>query len=701
MRAFLFSLFLPFVAQAQNDAFSEAADEDDAKSKSALVSEVKSVSPGQTFSVALALSHPKDWHSYYLNSGGIEENPTIKWTLPKGATAGPIQWPAPSVTEPAYQLDEKNPEKSYTYSNDEAFLITEITLPNDASLIGTTISIVADAKWQICKNSCKNEDAKLTLELTVAAQSEENTETKEAFAKARASQAKPAEYTIRAEKNGTALQLRISGPKQMDKAHFIADQNMIVPLAAMNARAEGEDFIIDLKTRKELITRDKTPSSDSLSGVLRFTDASGERVVAVPLTKIVRAPAPPLPLAKFLPVLLGMFLGGLILNLMPCVFPVIGIKILGFVQQAGQDKRKIILHGLIFTAGVLVSFWVLSGILFAIRQAAGGDEFGWGYQLQIPWFVLSLMMLMFIMALNLFGVFEIGASATSIGGNLQSKQGLSGTFFSGFLATVVATPCSGPFLGPAIGAAIVLPSSQFFIAFTAMALGLSLPYLIMSIFPKLVDYLPRPGAWMETFKQGMSFLLFASAGVLLWVYTDLIELDNMLNPIIGLTAVALACWIYGRWNTYAKPRRTRMTANLIALLLAAGGIYYAGSIKKGIEWETWSQERVDELLEEGKPVYVDFTAKWCYTCIVNKRTAYNDEVIQLMKERGVVALKADKTKANPKIEAKLEELKRTAIPVNVLYVPDKEPIITPEVLTSGYMLDLIRNNTPIPEPEEK
>ena len=234
-----------------------------------------------------------------------------------------------------------------------------------------------------------------------------------------------------------------------------------------------------------------------------------------------------------------------------------------------------------------------------------------------------------------------------------------------------------------------------------MALGLSLPYLIMSIFPKLVDYLPRPGAWMETFKQGMSFLLFATTGYLLWVYTGLIDFDYMLRPIFGLTAVALACWIYGRWNTYAKPRRTRITASLAALLLTIGGIYYTYSIKKGIEWEKWSQERVDELLEEGKPVFVDFTAQWCLTCQMNKGNAYSEEVIQLMKERGVVALKADKTKPNPKIEAKLEELGRTAIPVNVLYVPDKEPIITPEVLTSGYMLELIRKNTTVPEPEKK
>lgn len=696
MRTFFSLLLLPFFAHAQFDNLiggEEAAE----ASQSALVSEVKTVAPGKTFAVALALTHPEGWHSYYRNPGGIEDSPTISWKLPKGFTAGEMQWPAPHTTEPAFQMDEANPEKAYTYSKEEGFFITEITVPADTSLIGTTITITANAKWQICKDSCKDEKANLTLTLPIAAESELDTAQQTAFAKARASQAKASDFTFRVIKNGASLALHISGAKQMDKAHFIADQNMITPLAAMSARAEGEDFVIDLKTRKELFNGVATEPAKSLSGILRFTDASGERAVAVPSTVITKAPAPPLPFGKFLPVLLGMYLGGLILNLMPCVFPVIGIKILGFVQQSGQDKRKIILHGLAFTAGVLISFWALSGILFAARQAAGGEEFGWGYQLQNHWVVLGLMMLMFIMAMNLFGVFEMGTSATGVGGNLQSKQGLEGSFFSGFLATIVATPCSGPFLGAAIGAAIVLPPIQFFTAFTVMALGLAFPYLLMSMFPKLVDYLPRPGAWMETFKQGMSFLLFATAGYLLWVYTGLIELDNMLNPIFGLAAVGLACWIYGRWNTYAQPKPVRVYATVVALLFGIGGIYYAGSIKKGVEWETWSQERVEELLEEGKPVYVDFTAKWCATCQWNKRNAYSEEVIQLMKERGIVALKADKTKPDPKIEAALEELDREAIPVNVLYVPDKDPIITPELLTSGYLLDLFRKETTVPE----
>jgi thiol:disulfide interchange protein DsbD len=688
--SFLIGSSLAF-AQFENVTDGLQADE---SSKSSLVSEAKSISPGQTFSVAIALSHPQGWHSYYRNPGGIEESPSVSWKLPPGFSAGPIQWPAPHVTEPAFQMDETQPEKSYTYSDDQAFLITEITVPDDASLIGTSIRLKADAQWQICKDSCKNEKAQLEITLPVVAQSEIDNARQADFAKARSRQAQPSDFSFTAIRNGADLQLRIRGARQIEKAHFIANQDMIIPLATMQARAEGEEFVIDLKTRKELFSGAKTEQATSLSGILRFSDAQGEKVVTVPDTRITKAPAPPLPWAQFFPVLFGMFLGGLVLNLMPCVFPVIGIKILGFVQQSGQDKRKIMLHGLAFTLGVLVSFWILSGFLFAARQAVGGEEYGWGFQLQKPWLVLGLMMLMFVMALNLFGVFEIGTSATGVGGKLQSKQGIEGSFFSGFLATVVATPCSGPFLGAAIGAAIALPPVQFYTAFTVMALGLAFPYLLMSAFPKLVDYLPRPGAWMETFKQGMSFLLFATTGYLLWVYTGLIELDNMLNPVFGLAAVGLACWIYGRWNTHAQTRAIRIYALIAALLFSGGGIYYAGSIKKGVEWETWSQERVDELLAEGKPVYVDFTAKWCLTCQVNKRNAYSEEVIALMKERGVVALKADKTKPDANIEEKLRELNRTAIPVNVLYVPDKEPIITTELLSPKYLLDLFRQNTP-------
>jgi thiol:disulfide interchange protein DsbD len=387
-----------------------------------------------------------------------------------------------------------------------------------------------------------------------------------------------------------------------------------------------------------------------------------------------------------------MFLGGLILNLMPCVFPVIGLKIMGFVQQAGEDRKKIAEHGLTFTLGVLVSFLGLSGIILAAREAArkaGGEALNWGFQLENPWVVLVLMLLMFVLALNMFGVFEIGVSATSVGGKLQAKSGFAGSFFSGVLATVVATPCSAPFLGAAIGAAIALPTLAFFTAFGVMGLGLATPYLVLSLFPGLIAKLPRPGPWMESFKQGMSFLLFGTAGYLLWVFVGQIDLENMLSPVLGLTAIAIAAWVYGRWCPLHRKPSTRRAGAVVAVVCAVGGLWLTlPPAPKELKWEPWSQARQDSLVAAGKPVFVDYTALWCLTCQVNKKNAYTSEVAQLMNRKGVVALKADKTKPNPEIDAALRKLGRSAVPVNVLLVPGKEPVITPELLTPGYLLEL-------------
>lgn len=644
-------------------------------SKAALVSEMRSISPGSTFRVALSLKHPEGWHSYYQNSGGVEQAPAIRWTLPEGFMAGPIQWPVPEAKDGFFG-------KSFVYQGNPVFLV-DLTAPSTLRT-GETVTLGAAATWQICEDSCINEQKEFTLKLPVVATAEADPEQAGLFAKARAAQpARPDGWTFSASPQGPDILLKVKPPGALDQdpVDFIPDQPFVKSVSSGGEiRRDGDAWAILLKRADKDALDNPIPPGDAFSGVL-----TGPRPVAVPLTKIGAAapstPAVALSFAKFLPILGGMLLGGLILNLMPCVFPVIGLKIMGFVQQAGEDRRKIVLHGLIFALGVFVSFAVISGILFSLRSAGGGDQVGWGYQLQDPWVVLCLMVLMFVLALNMFGVFELGTAATSVGGNLQSKQGLGGSFFSGVLATVVATPCSAPFLGAAIGAAIALPAFQFFTAFGAMALGLSLPYLVLSMFPKLIDRLPRPGVWMESFKQAMSFLLFATAGFLLWVYAGIIDLDNLLGPVFGLTSIAVACWIHGRWNLPHRSSRARCLAIAFSVIFAAAGLFLAKPPEaSAIEWKPWTLEKQESLLKEGKPVYIDFTAKWCATCQVNKKRAYTPEVVRLMKEKGVIALKADKTKPNPEIEEALSKYGRTAIPVNVLLAPGKDPVILPELL---------------------
>jgi thiol:disulfide interchange protein/DsbC/DsbD-like thiol-disulfide interchange protein len=647
--------------------------------KSTLVPELKTLEAGKPFTIALRLEHPQGWHSYYQNSGGLEEGPSIRWTLPDGFAAGPIQWPAPTVKDGLLG-------KSFIYEGSPVFLV-QIQTPQKLEL-GTTVTLQADATWQICSESCINETQSFTLALGVGSKAETDSSQAPLFAQARATLPQKISGTPQASSDGGDIVLCVNSDAA-EITDFIPDQAFI--RSALDGGAisrDGNAWTIRLPRAEKNALDQAIPQGNQISGILLGSQAL--RVDATPIDSSASSRAPKSG-TSFLAILGGMFLGGLILNLMPCVFPVIGLKIMGFVQQAGADRRKVALHGMTFALGVLLSFGALSGILFAAREAAGGSAIGWGYQLQNPWVVLGLMLLMFVLALNLYGVFEIGTGAISIGGSLQSKQGIAGSLFSGILATLVATPCSAPFLGTAIGAAIALPAAQFFTAFAAMALGLALPYLVLSIFPNLVKFLPRPGAWMESFKQAMSFPLFATAGYLLWVYAGQIGLENLLSPIIGLTMIAIAAWIHGRWNLPHKSRSCRTAAGISAILIAAAGIWLAQPPKaQDLTWEPWSESRVAEMLTEQRPVYIDFTAQWCATCQVNKKRAYTKEVVALMKQKRVATLKADKTNPNPEIEAALRKLGRSAIPVNVFIAPGKEPVILPELLSPEDLLKLLK-----------
>ncbi|MGV3660903.1 MAG: protein-disulfide reductase DsbD family protein, partial [Prosthecobacter sp.] len=417
------------------------------------------------------------------------------------------------------------------------------------------------------------------------------------------------------------------------------------------------------------------------------------------------APAPtPTPAAATAPtapptfavVMLSAFLGGLILNIMPCVFPVLGIKLVGVVQQAGSDRRQVVLHGLVYTLGILLSFWVLGAVVVALGKI-------WGFQQQSAGFTYSLAAFFLIFGLNMAGVFEIGASAVGVGSGLQRKHGLGGSFFSGLLATVVATPCSAPILGTALGATLKMPAPQAMLLFTLIGLGLASPFLLLSAFPRLVSVLPRPGAWMESFKQGMSFLLFGTVLYMLWVLTGMVEGFPLLWLMLSLALIGLGCWIYGRWSLPHKAARTRGIAVLLTLAAVGGGLWLGWPQKQekkratvpvfehGMLWEPWSETIVQELTAAGKPVYIDFTAKWCLTCQVNKHVYSDARLQELFKTKGVTLVKADFTNEDPAIQAAFTALDRGAIPVNALYIPgQKAPLILPELLTVENVSEALR-----------
>lgn len=677
--------YLPLVAQF-------GPSDGESRSTSSLLVDHESIAPGATFTAALHLYHPEGWHSYYRNTGGVELPPGIQWELPEGFEVGPIQWPVPSVKQTELGT-------SFIYEGGVTLLV-DITAPPTLSA-GESVTLKANAAWQICEVSCISEEARFELTLPVSEQAVLDQGNELFFQQARSKLPRSLEgWTVEAKEQDKSVLLRFTAGSSFEATptDFIPDQAYL-KAASVNGSIErkGDEILVTLERATVDIFDEPIEQGNVLSGIL-IGDGQTALVPPTPIASPTPLKASPeaVSFSAFLPILGGMFLGGLILNLMPCVFPVIGLKIMGFVQQAGEDRKKVILHGVIFSIGVILSFAVLSTILFLFKES-----FGWGDQLGKPWFVLPMMILIFLLGLNMYGVFEIGASATSIGGNLQAKEGYSGSFFSGALATLIATPCSAPFLGTAIGTAIGLPAFQFFTAFGAMALGLSAPYLILSAFPRLIESLPRPGAWMESFKQAMSFLLFGTAGFLLWVYTDLVDMQQMTwpYPVFGLTLIAVAAWIHGRWNLPSRTKRARVTAMAFIAIFACGGFLLAmppatpapsESSKPTLTWETWSPEKVEKLLEEGTPVYIDFTAKWCATCNVNKGRAYPERVVERMQELGVVALKADKTKPNPQIETAIRTYGRAAIPVNVLLIPGNDPIVLPELLGPGDVLEALK-----------
>lgn len=544
-----------------------------AKVTAALVPEVISAAPGESFRIAVKLVHADQWHTYgkELPADVIGKPTSLKWTLPEGWTLEELPWPA------THEVPSTDGKTSQGYDG-TVYLPIRVT-PKGKVGDSVQISVKVDALACDPQNCMPvKPEASLTFNLT--------------------------ETTV-------------------------PDPAMLVVF--------GE--------------RENSTASSSAP------------------------PAPPATDQKsFAGYLLFAFIGGLILNIMPCVFPVLGIKIMSVVQQAGKDKRMVLLHGLAYTLGILICFWALGALVISLGKA-------WGFQLQSPGFVYGLCVFFLVFGLNMAGLFEIGASAVGVGANLQAKHGLSGSFFSGLLATVVATPCSAPFLGSALGYTVTLPAAQAMLMFSMIGLGLASPFLLLSLAPKLISALPRPGAWMESFKQGMSFLLFGTVAFLAWVLTGMVQGQPMLFTLFSLVIIALGCWIYGRWSLPHKSARTRGLALVFTLLCLGGGLAVGWpQIEK--KWEVWSPERVSELRAEGKAVYIDYTAQWCFTCQVNKRVYQDPDLMKLIQDKKVVLLKADWTNEDPRITKALSALGKAAVPVNVLYAPGKdEPVILPELLT--------------------
>ncbi len=684
-----------------------------------LIAEKNALIPGQTNTVAVRMKMDDHWHTYWANPGDSGLPTEIKWTLPEGISAGPIQWPAPQWINYFDMV-------SYAYEG-EILLLVDLEVSSEI-VKGGSVDLAARVDFLVCKEACIPGSADLSLSLPVTTSAEPGADQAQIQSTRNQLPQRMAEWEMKVVDNGESFALSVLAPEGQSfegrEVTYFSLDGWVAPSKPRTSLAEGRVLTVVMpkteyapeegkdRFRGVLVSEQPWDATgnyralevdleysaneevaswlSSLGGAEIMFDSSGE-VGSVGSSK------------SFITLLLFASVGGVLLNLMPCVFPVLSIKVLGFVQQAGEDKAKVKVHGMVFTLGVLVSFWVLAGVFLALRSA--GQEIGWGFHLQAPGFVAVLASIIFLFGLNLSGVFEIGESLTGAGSELQTKSGYPGSFFSGVLATLVATPCTAPFMGTAVGVIATFSAAKAMAIFTALALGVALPYLLLSFFPAFLKVMPRPGAWMETFKKALAFLLYGTVVWLAWVFGNQVGVNGMGALLMGLVIMGIAAWIWGNWGSLAKRKSVRVMALLVALpLLSAGGYlqYWASALEPpelsigsgktdGINWQAYSPETVSAMVAEGKTVYVDFTATWCLTCQVNKKVAFgSDEVIEYFEENGIVALKGDWTRRDPVITRELQRFNRNGVPTNIIYRPDGEDTLLPEVLTPGIVLDALR-----------
>jgi len=457
--------------------------------------------------------------------------------------------------------------------------------------------------------------------------------------------------------------------------------------------------------RLQITLKEGAPIPDTLRGILVSTDgwrgAGSEQSVEIAVPVGAKTTSG---LGSIWWAILFSFIGGIILNLMPCVLPVLSIKIMGFIKQAHDEHTASWKHGVSFTVGVLVSFLALAGLLLILK--AGGASLGWGFQLQSPSFIIVVSVFMFLCGLSMLGVYEIGTSMTTVGGKTQGVTGLAGSFVSGITAVIVATPCTAPFMGSALGFALTQPVWASLTVFFFLGLGMAAPFLLLSSVPALLKYVPKPGRWMESLEQFMGFLLVGTVLWLLWVLAIQAGSNAVIIVLADLFITAVGAWIYGRWGNLAMAKRTRVIAWILAFILIAGSNGYvlaniesystspeaALSHGEGVEWQKFSEEKAAQLVAEGTPVFIDFTAAWCLSCQVNEQVAFSDlEVQKKFKELGVATLKADWTKRDASIAKALAKFNRNSVPLYVLYSgqPGSAPLLLPEVITPGIVLEAL------------
>ncbi|MEO0852631.1 MAG: thioredoxin family protein, partial [Cyanobacteria bacterium J06648_11] len=665
-----------------------------------LVSEMDGVRPGEPFWVGMHFEIDPDWHIYWHNPGDSGAAPTVDWASNSASNSaidiGEFVWPYPERM-PA------GPLLNFGYE-DEVLLMMQAELPE--SYKAEDVTLRGDALWLVCNEACIPEEASVELTLPVGEGAIASLQAP-LFQQTRQNLPRLSPWPIRAEATGDRLALYVEAPEleaaTLDRVSFFPDLDGVIVNAAEQAVA------IDEKGLSLEVQRGYIPEFDSVSGVLTMSERVGGDVltqafeVETPVEVVselasassISSPTDSLGSAFGLALL-----GGIVLNVMPCVFPVLSLKALGILQEAGQHPQRVRTRSLWYAAGISVSVLAISVGVLLLRSL--GQQVGWGFQLQTPGFVLVMAYLMFAVGLNFSGVFEIGGAFVGVGQKLTERSGYWGDF-TGVFATAVATPCSAPFMATAIGVALTQPGWVAIAIFQMLGLGLALPYVVISFVPAIQSRLPKPGAWMTVVRQALAFPMYAAAAWLLWVLTQQTGSPGLAVGLSGILAIAFAAWTFrvtraaGTWNQRAGTiAASVMVGMAIAIAhsptpVSSPSAIAAGSqVEDAIAWEPYSAATLANYRREGKPVFVNFAADWCITCLANDRLVLSQSDIKdAFVANDVAYLKGDWTNRNPVITEALAEFGRGGVPLYVFYPPADDPVVLPQILSSDRLQQVL------------
>ncbi len=664
-----------------------------------LIAKTTAIVAGQPFQVGLLLKMAPGWHTYWKFPGDAGIPTELKWNLPEGWRVGEIRWPLP------LKLEEPGDIRIYGY-HDEVLLMQEITPP--ASVSATSVKMSAEANWLVCEKICIPGGAKVELDLPVAANAAPANE--EVFRRFETAlpQPLPEEMANALSWSRTANELILAvknaelAKRETVEFFPVPGESLVVGHVSTERQPDGVLFHIPLDTPET--------KEGSIPGVIAFGDG-GWAVNATTLAAPATAPVTEAPIGKWRQLLTFLFfgfIGGFILNLMPCVLPVISLKIFGFIQQAGKSRAKIFRSGVAFSAGIFAWFLGLALVIIALKAA--GHQVAWALQFTNPYFVVGMSALVLVFALNLFGVFELTLPGGASTGLLAwaSREGDAGSFLHGMFATVLATPCTAPFLGAALGFAFTQSAVVIVLMFLAVAAGMSLPYLALALQPGWLRVVPKPGPWMMHVKHFMGFLMLATLLFLLAVLGAQRGVDGIVWTSAFLLILGIAAWLKGAFVTPLASTRVRVIVLLLIVLLVGGSArYFIGekfaATKAGTApaladgWIPFTPATLEAELAKGGPVFIDFTAAWCITCKFNESTVLESAAVrEAFALRRIVKIKADWTNADPAITKMLQGFGRPGVPLYVLYPAGKSvpPIVFPELLTQGLVLEKLETVAP-------